>query len=108
AAERALAAAGHRPGDLRACPRLGHHLADVVDLALCDLARLRVENTDAPAAAARREAALRRIRLEGRRGRPLFLRIAVEPVGDLVVREEDRRRLPRSHVLLTLASRPPR
>ena len=83
AAERAGAAARHRPGDLRPRPGLGHLAGAVVDLAEHDLARLARPGLDDPLV--RRRAVLG--------GRRRLGRVPVEPVRNLLVAEEDRDRL---------------
>ena len=81
AAERALVPAAHLPRDLRPGPRLGHGAGAVVDAAGGDLTGLPRPDVDRPDA------------LHERRVGDGLRRVALQPVRDLVVREEERDRL---------------
>ena len=85
AAECAAVAAGHLPRDLRPGPRLGDDAGAVVDAAGRDLACGAPPDADLPVAP---------LRVEGRFGHAVFVRVAIEPGGDLLVAEEDARRAP--------------
>ena len=80
AAERAAVAAGHLPRDLRSRPRFGDGAGAVVHPAERDLSRGAPPDADLPVPA---------LRVEGRVGHAVLLGVAVEPVGDLLVAEED-------------------
>ena len=97
ASERALVAAGHLPGHLWAGPRFGDPGRRVVDLSLRDLSGvdllvLAPPDMNRPAAALRACGTLRRVGLVRRVRDASLVRIAVEPVRDLVVGDEERRR----------------
>ena len=80
AAEGARAAARHLPRHLRAGPGLGHEPRAVVDLAVGDLARFAPPHLDPPR---------RGLVVELGLDRPALRRVAVEPVPDLRMGEED-------------------
>ena len=82
AAEGAVVAARHLPGDLRPRPGLGDRAALVVDLARGDLAGRTRPDLDRPVA-----------RLEGRVGPAHGVRVVAKPAGNLAVVEEDLRHL---------------
>ena len=94
AAECALVSAGHLPRDLRAGPRFGDAGRAVVHLpggdhACVDLVVLLPRDGDVPAAARPTGGTLRGVGLVGRVGDPSVVGIAVEPVRNLVVPEEE-------------------
>src|SRR5205807_126400 len=86
---RALGAARHLPRHLWPGPRLGHACRTVIDPPRRDLARGIPVDADVPATALRPERTALRLRLVARADAAAAGRVPRQPVGDLVVGEEE-------------------